>query len=142
MMAEVEIPAGFVPQYALAFGAVDGPALAVHAANPLPVRSVWQAAETGALAGTLSASGTMGPFVPELGRPIWISLSGSWSGTVDLLRSTDGGASKLPLTVGGARWGRFVGNANEAVADESEAGATYYLAAALQAGTLIYRVAQ
>jgi hypothetical protein len=142
MVAEVEIPAGFVPQYALAFGAVDGPAVAVHAANPLSVKSVWQAGTADALAGTLSASSTVGPFVPELGRPIWTSLSGDWSGTVDVLRSADGGASKLPLTVGGERWGRFAANANEAVADESEAGATYYLAAALQTGTLIYRVAQ
>jgi hypothetical protein len=142
MAAEIETPAGFVPQYALAFGAVDGPAVAVHAANPLPVRSVWQAAAVGALAGTLSASGTVGPFVPELARPIWISLSGNWGGTVDVLRSTDGGATKLPLTVGGERWGRYAANANEAVGDESEAGATYYLAAALQTGTLTYRVAQ
>ena len=142
MVADVEVPAGFVPQYALAFGAVDGPAVAVHAANPLPVRAVQQAAAASALAGTLSASDTVGPFVPDLGRAIWISLSGSWSGTVDVLRSVDGGATKLPLTIGGERWGRFGGNANEAVADESEAGATYYLAVALQAGTLTYRVAQ
>jgi hypothetical protein len=94
MAAEVEIPAGFVPQYALAFGAVDAPAVSVHA------------------------------------------------GAVELRRSLDGGATQLPLTAGGERWGRFTGNANEAVTDESEAGASYHLGVTLQSGTLAYRVAQ
>jgi len=142
MVAEVEVPAGFVPQYAVAFGAVDAPAVAVHADNPLPVRTVRQAGTTVPLVGTMASSGVAGPFVPELDRPIWVSLSGDWTGTAELLRSIDGGVTKLPLTAGGARWGRFTGNANEAVADESEAGAIYYLSVALQSGTLSYRVAQ
>lgn len=142
MVADVEIPGGFVPQYAVAFGAVDAPAVAVHASNPLPVRSVAQPAGTTALAGSIAASGTVGPFVPELGHPIRVTLSGSWSGVIELLRSADGGATKLPLTAGGERWGRFIANANEMVAEEYEAGASYYLGVTLQAGTLSYRVAQ
>ena len=142
MVAEVEVPAGFVPQYAVAFGAVDAPAVAVHAGNPLPVRASLGVAESIALSGTLTASGTAGPFVPELGRGIRVTLSGGWSGTVDLLRSTDGGATMLPLTIGGERWGRFTANANELVAEEQEAGATYYLAFDQASGTLVYRVAQ
>ncbi len=141
-MAEIEIPAGSVPQYALAFGAVDAPAVAVHAGNPLPVTAVRGAAGVAALAGEMVASGEAGPFVPELDRPIRVTLTGSWSGAVSLLRSTDGGATRLPLTLGGALWGRFTANANEAVAEESEAGASYYLAASLAGGTLAYRVAQ
>lgn len=141
-MAEVEVPAGFVPQYAVAFGAVDAPAVAVQENNPLPVRAVRRPAASTPLAGTLTASGVAGPFVPELERPIWLTLSGDWSGTVDLLRSADGGATTLPLTAAGARWGRFTANANEVVADESEAGALYYLSATLLGGTLAYRVAQ
>ncbi len=142
MAAEVEVPAGFVPQYALAFGAVDAPAVSVHAGNPLPVRTVRQAAGSVPLVGSASASGTAGPFVPELGTPIRVTLTGSWTGVVELQRSIDGGATRVPLTAGGERWGRFTGNANEAVTDESEAGATYHLAIALQSGTLAYRVAQ
>ncbi|ONF96436.1 hypothetical protein [Sphingomonas jeddahensis] len=142
MVADVEVPAGFVPQYAIAFGAVDGPATAVHAGNPLPVRAARQPAAAPPLAGSLTASGMAGPFVPELDRPIWVTLSGDWSGTVELLRSTDGGATAVPLTAGGAPWARFTANANEAVADESEAGATYHLSATLLGGTLTYRVAQ
>lgn len=140
-MAEVEVPAGYVPQYAVAFGAVDGPAVAVHDDNPLPIRAVRKPAASIPLTGTLVASGVVGPFVPELERPIWLTLTGEWSGTVELLRSAEGGAA-LPLTAGGARWGRFTSNANEVVADESEAGARYYLSATLLGGTLAYRVAQ
>ena len=88
------------------------------------------------------SSAIVGPFVPELDRPIWLSLSGQWQGQVDFLRSADGGATMLPLTIAGERWGRFVGSTNEAVADESEAGATYYLAVTLLGGALTYRVAQ
>lgn len=142
MVAEVEVPAGFVPQYAVAFGAVDAPAVAVHEANPLPVRSVMRPGAVAALTGSLSASGTVGPFVPELGRAIRVTLSGVWSGTVDVRRSTDGGATLLPLTVAGESWGRFTGNANEAVAEEHEAGASYHLVVTLTGGTLTYRVAQ
>ena len=141
-MAEVEVPAGFVPQYAVAFGAVDAPAVSVHEGNPLPVRAVRKPASSGPLTGALVSSGLVGPFVPELERPIWLTLAGDWTGTAELLRSADGGATMLPLTAGGVRWGRFIANANEAVADESEAGATYYLSAALTGGTLTYRVAQ
>lgn len=141
-MAEVEVPAGFVPQYAMAFGAVDAPAVAVHQDNPLPVQAVRKPATSSPLTGTTTTSGLIGPFVPELERPIWITLGGEWSGSVELLRAANGGEAPLPLTAGGARWGRFTANANEAVADESEAGAHYYLSATLLGGALTYRVAQ
>ncbi len=141
-MAEVETPAGFVPQYAVAFGAVDAPAVAVHEDNPLPVRAVQKPAGSIPLTGTLTASGIAGPFAPDLDRPIWLTLSGEWTGTVEVLRSVDGGVTSLPLTAGGARWARFAANCNEAVASESEAGALHYLSATLLNGTLTYRVAQ
>ena len=142
MMADVKSPAGFVPQYAVAFGAVDAPAVAVHGGNPLPVRAVMPASSATVLAGALAVSGTAGPFVPELGRPIIASLSGNWTGSVEVRRSVDGGATKLPLTVAGEPWARFTTTANEAVAVENEAGATYYLVATLTTGALTYRVAQ
>lgn len=142
MVAEVEVPAGFVPQYAVAFGAVDAPAVAVHDGNPLPVRSVVPPGAVAALAGTMSVSGSAGPFVPELGRPIRVTLWGEWSGTAELRRSVDGGVTLLPLTVAGEPWGRFTGNANEAVAEEHEEGASYHFVVTLAGGTLAYRVAQ
>ena len=62
---------------------------------------------------------------------------GTW-----MLRSTDGGTTRLPMTIGGSGWGSFQGNCNEPVAEESVAGATYYLAIAVTSGTLSYRVTQ
>ena len=95
-----------------------------------------------ALNGSTAATATLGPFTPELGRPIWLTLSGSWTGSVQLLRSTDAGTTKLPLTAAGVPYGSYTANANEAVAEESCAGATWYLLATLSAGTLTYRLAQ
>lgn len=96
-----------------------------------------------ALAGSTSSSATtLGPFTPALGRPIWLSLSGTWSGTVTVKRSADGGTTRLPLTAGGMAWGIFTANACEQVAEPSESGETYYLDVALASGTLTYRVAQ
>lgn len=94
------------------------------------------------LTGTANASTTVGPFTPQLARAIWIVLSGTWTGTVQVLRSTDGGATKLPLTVAGASWASFTANANEPVAEESDAAATYYLSITLASGSVTYRVAQ
>lgn len=140
----VQAPAGYAPCVALAFGSLDGAFTAVDAANPLPVASQpSQAAATSTpLTGTASANATAGAFAPQLGRPIGLTLSGSWTGTVQLLRSTDGGTSKLPVTVGGAAWASFTGNCNEPVWEENDAAATFYLAFTLTSGSVTYRVAQ
>src|SRR4051794_26965052 len=99
----IQNPAGYVPEHAVAFADVDGTAVPVAAAKPLPV-SLSQTANA-ALAGTAAATGLIGPFQPVLGRPVMLALSGTWSGTVKVTRSTDGGATKLPLTVVGTLWG-------------------------------------
>ena len=138
----VNAPAGFVPEYAIAFGTQDGPAVAVDAANPLPTSATIVPALSAPLVGTAATTSTVGPFTPQLGRAIWLTLSGTWTGTAQLLRSTDGGTTKLPLTAGGQSWGSFTANCNEAVAEESVSGATYYLAVTLASGSLGYRVAQ
>jgi hypothetical protein len=138
----VTTPAGFVASEATAFADANGNAINVSVAQPLPVRAVTLAASVVALSGTLSATGQAGPFIPDPGRPIALTLSGLWSGTVTLLRSTDVGAARLPLTVAGQPWGVFTANANEVVAVENEAGATYWLDFARSSGTLSYRIAQ
>jgi hypothetical protein len=61
---------------------------------------------------------------------------------VRLLRSTDGGATKLPVTVAGDTWAQFTANCCEPVWDESEASARLYLDIALTSGTITYRIAQ
>lgn len=93
----------------------------------------------------------IGPFSPQLGREIWLTLSGPGaSGTAQLLRSTDGGATKLGLTIVGQSSGSFtfagitdaVPGANEIVNAETDASATYYLALTVTQGTVNYRLAQ
>ena len=138
----VTTPARFIPLEAMAFGAVGGAATPVSAESPLPVYATTVPASTEALEGTADASMTMGPFAPELARPINLTLSGGWSGTVTVLRSIDGGSTKLGLTVAGEPWGVFTGNCNEPVWEESEAAATFYLSFERISGTLAYRVAQ
>jgi hypothetical protein len=85
---------------------------------------------------------TIGPFDPQAGKEIWVALSGTWAGTVQLMRSTDGGFTKLPLTVAGTPWGIFYANANEQVVSPSDTQGSYYLVAAITSGTLAYRMAQ
>jgi hypothetical protein len=97
------------------------------------------------LAGTSSTTEVVGPFVPQLGRPIWLTLdfaTGSFVGTVTVKRSIDGGSTKHGLTLGGAADGVYTAFVNEQVAEETEAGATYYLDIARTSGTLAYRMAQ
>ena len=139
----VDAPAGFAPISAIGFGAKGSAATPVDGSNPLPVRTAIMASTATPLAGIAAASATVGPFLPELGRAIFVTLSGSWAGTVQLLRSTDGGATQLPLTYSDASTkARWTGNLNAAVAEESVATASYWLAITLASGTLSYRVEQ
>ncbi|MFV0624142.1 hypothetical protein ACBY01_09055 [Sphingomonas sp. ac-8] len=138
----IDVPATFVPAVGLSFGQPGDEAVFVDAANPMPVRLARGSLAVVPLAGTASAATRSGPFVPELDRPIHLTLSGSWTGRATLLRSVDGGATAEPLTLAGAPWGVFTANANEVVAEESVAGASYYLDLAPTSGTVAYRVAQ
>lgn len=136
-------PAGYVPEQAIAFKTRDGGATVVDPANPLPTMLALSASAAIALAGSASASGTIGPFAPDLGRPIWLTLSGTWTGNVRLLRSTDGGTTKLPLTFsdGSVKPG-WTGAMQAAIAEETVATATYWLAITLSAGSVSYRMEQ
>lgn len=143
MSKPVESPAGFVPVHSIAFIEGDGAAANVGQACPLPVAATLIASNAVALAGSTSASGVLGPFTPQLGRPVWVTLSGGWAGSVQLLRSTDGGTTKLPLTYGdGSVKAVWSTNANAAVTEETVAAATYWLAVTIASGTLTYRLEQ
>ena len=83
-----------------------------------------------------------GTFVPVSGRPVVVTLSGDWQGSVRIERSVDGGATRHALTVGGLNWGEFTANACEPVWSEEEQGAELYLAIAITSGTVAYRLAQ
>ena len=137
----IQSPASYVPIRAAAYADLDGTSLLVSASNPMPV-SIGASAAAAAVAGSTSATGIIGPYIPAPGRPVVLALTGTWSGTVSVKRSTDGGTTKLPLTVGGAPWGQFTANACEPIWEENEAGAGFYLDVALTSGTLTYRLAQ
>ncbi len=134
-------PSAYSVSRAVAYADTDGSALLVSASNPLPV-SVGATASVTPLAGNTSVSAVFGPYVPVIGRTTILTLDGVWAGSVKLLRSTDGGATKLPLTIAGAAWGQFSTNCCEPVWDESDMAARLYLDVALTSGSVTYRLAQ
>lgn len=140
MPTPIQNPAPFVPSRAVAFAAADGSNRLVAAASPLPVTALPPA--PAAVAGTASSTTQIGPFQPAVGRPVILGLSGNWTGTARVLRSTDGGTTRLPLTSGGEAWGEFTGNCCEPVWEEYDEAAQLYLDLALTGGTVTYRLAQ
>jgi hypothetical protein len=143
----ISYPARYAPGVALNYADGSGAAVQVSQSSPLPVTL---AAGSGgsttppppALTGSTAAALTVGPFAPAAGKPLVLTLSGVWTGTVKLLRSIDGGATKLSLTLAGAPWASFTANVCEPVWEESEAGAVFYLQLAPASGAIAYRLAQ
>lgn len=140
MPTPIQNPAGYAVTRAVAFADVDGSMLPVAASTPLPI--TLGMAPTIALTGTANATSLAGPYQPALGRPVILVLTGTWSGSVRVTRSVDGGATRQPLTVAGNSWGQFSGNVCEAVWDESESAARLYLDITLTSGSVTYRMAQ
>lgn len=137
----ISLPSGYAPAFAIGYASESGDLSIVHADAPLPMRAV-QASAPAPLAGSTASATVAGPFTPAAGRTVMISLSGTWTGSVQLERSIDGGATRHPVTVGGVAWGQYSSNACEPVWQEDEAGAELYLALAPASGTVTYRLAQ
>lgn len=140
---KIVAPSTIVPPAGVAFTGADGQTKYASPTDPLPTTAAALApAAVVSLVGTSTGAQTVGPFVPVLGRPITIALSAtSWpGGQVQLLRSTDGGVTKLPLTPAGVTIGVYSGIGADSPWVETEAGATYYLS--LPAANISYRVAQ
>ena len=141
-------PAGYAPAFALGLDDGTGHLSLISDGRPLPVTAIGgvtaatSAAAPEPLEGESSVSAIVGPFEPALARPVYVTLSGNWTGTVRLLRSVDGGAVKHPVTLGGAEWATFLANACEPVWEETEEAATLWLECDVAQGTLAYRVAQ
>ena len=142
----ISYPARYAPGVALNYADGSGSAVLVSESSPLPVTL---AASTGGstqpppvLSGATAAALTAGPFTPAVGKPLLLTLSGTWSGTVKLLRSIDGGATKQPLTLAGSPWATFTANVCEPVWEESESAAVFYLQLAPASGSIAYRLAQ
>ncbi|WDF72859.1 hypothetical protein [Novosphingobium sp. KACC 22771] len=139
-MTPIKIPSGYITPSAMTFSAPDNSANFVSSNSPLPVTTVG--GPTTPLAGEASSSISVGPYVPAIGRSVILALSGTWQGNVSIERSTDGGITSLPITIGGAPSGIFSSNCCEAIWDESEVGAQLYLRMTIISGTIKYRVAQ
>lgn len=137
----ISIPAGYAPAFAIGYSSEAGNLTIVDGMRPLPVQTVEMPTPE-PLTGSTSISLLAGPIVPTPGRPVMLVLSGAWTGTVQLQRSSDLGATRQPVTIGGEPWGHFTANACEPAWIESEADAHLYLDIALTSGTLSYRMAQ
>ena len=147
----ISLPAGYAPAFAIGFSGANGQLAVVDDAKPLPVAFSTTAPlavqEVGdpapaPLSGQTAADLLAGPYVPATGRPVVLALAGDWEGAVRLERSSDGGATRHPLTAGGAPWATFDANACEPVWIEEEEGIELYLDISLASGTLDYRIAQ
>ena len=142
----ISYPARYAPGMALNYADEGGNAVLVSQSAPLPVTI---AAVTGGtttppapLTGATTIAQTVGSFVPLAGRPLVLTLTGTWTGTVKLLRSVNGGTTKLSLSLAGAPWGEYTANINEPVWEEYEAAAVFYLQFAPLSGSIAYRLAQ
>ena len=142
----ISYPARYAPGVALNYADDGGNAVLVSQAAPLPVTL---AAVTGGtatpsppLTGTTDVAITTGSYVPLAGRPLVLTLTGTWTGTVKLLRSINGGTTKLALTLAGTPWAEFSANVNEPVWEENETAAVFFLQFAPLSGTITYRLAQ
>lgn len=137
----IQTPSGYAPAEAVGYADADTNLVLVSEQQPLPVWPTAPAAPA-PLMGTAAQSELAGPYVPVTERPIVVTLGGVWSGTVRLLRSTDGGATLASLRVGGVAWGEYVAPGCEQAWTESENGASFYLDIALASGSVDYRVSQ
>lgn len=147
----IKSPASYVPAFAVGYADASGDLAIVDPGQPLPVAfssnqpvavENYTAPAPSPLQGDSAISTIVGPFLPVPGRPIVLTLSGIWDGTVQLARSIDDGATRHPVTVAGLAWGRYTANACEPVWEEQESGASLYLEIALASGAVAYRLAQ
>ncbi len=141
----VKAPGGFAPAVGLGTTDAAGNLVLVGPDNPLPVAGGMGSGVVAApppLQGTTTVALTAGPFGPVPGRAVYVELRGEWTGEVRLLRSTDGGATRSPITLAGAPWGLYTGNVCEPAWEESEVSAALFLELAPASGTIAYRVSQ
>jgi hypothetical protein len=136
----ISVPAGFAPAYAAGYADAGGQLALVSQTSPLPVATAAPAADP--LVGQTAASTVAGPFYATVGRAIVVTLDGDWQGTVRLLRSTDDGATRIPLRVGGATWAEYSEAGCEQAWSETEEGVSFYLDITLSSGSVAYRVSQ
>ena len=101
------------------------------------------AATSTALVGSTSVDAASAHFTPQLGRDMYLTLTGTWTGSVQVQRSTDNGASWNNITIGGGQvWGRYTGNCDEVVDTPTDGSAIYRLNIDITTGSVAYRLGQ
>lgn len=102
-----------------------------------------RAADTTAVAGTFTATGQSSSFAPIAGTPFTLSLWGTFSATVALQRSIDGGTTWITASRDSAGAAASYTAPAVIAVEEPEAGALYRLnCTAFTSGTVNYRLGQ
>jgi hypothetical protein len=95
------------------------------------------------ITGTADGSSSSNVLVPDVGYYIYVTLTGTWTGTVQVERSTDNGVTWLPITTHeGSAAGKFTGNADEDVLLVADSQSRYHLKFDITSGSVSYRLAQ
>ena len=133
-------------------GAATSANQAIGNASLTTLSAPFAAATSTPLTATISdtAAHTLGPFTPQLARQIWLTLNATAaaSGTAQLLRSNDGGTTRIGITQGSSVAASYQFSAvtgaivNEPLVTETDASATYFLTITLTAGNVTVRIAQ
>ncbi len=143
------------PSAAICAGGVPCPA--GTSSSPTNVAVITQASTSTAQTGTVTSSAitpstgsgsfsagtaTIGPLTPQLGHPVQVVWTGTWTGTVFVGTSTNNCTTVTPLTVAGGPWASYTANANESVDTPTVSGPVYCAKATIASGTLTYKVTQ
>jgi len=136
----IESPAGYASACAIGYADPAENLVLVSQADRLPVASAAPAPAP--LVGQSAAAAIAGPFLAVAGRVVSVTLGGTWQGSVRLLRSTDGGSTKLALRVAGEPWAEYSEPGCEQAWLECEDGASFYLDLQPTSGAIDYRVSQ
>ena len=104
----------------------------------------YQPSSVPPVTGTFSATGQSASFAPVGGRGFNASLWGTFSATVQIERSFDGGTTWLILTANGTQLEKFAGS--QVISEnlqEDESGVLYrFNCTAYTSGTVNYRLSQ
>lgn len=110
-----------------------------------PIPMIFRTAPSGLtpVSGSSSGTGNSPALSTKADYNLYLTLSGTWSGTVTLMRSIDNGATWNPVTGHGSpSLGQFTQNCDEAITMVKTAGVRYRLQFNITSGTVVYRLAQ
>lgn len=101
------------------------------------------AATSTPVVGTANNTSNSAIFTPQLGRDMYLTLSGTWDGSVQVQRSVDGGSTWNNITIaGGQPWGHYTDNCDEVIDQPTDSDGRYRLSFVITTGTVNYRLAQ